>query len=105
MNLEARCIYIAVRNRTPNGGHPMELTLKASASRTISVVILAAALGLSPAAYGGQEAKNQALPGAMPVAQQNALVQKYCAGCHDDAHRNGGLSLQHFDASQVEPSL
>jgi len=42
---------------------------------------------------------------AMPVAQQNALVQKYCAVCHDDVHRNGGLSLQHFDASQVEPSL
>jgi len=83
----------------------MEVTLKASACRTISVVILAAALGLSPAAYGGQEAKNQALPGAMPVAEQNVLVQKYCAGCHDDAHRNGGLSLQHFDASQVEPSL
>ncbi len=42
---------------------------------------------------------------AMPVAQQNALVQKYCAVCHTDAARNGGLSLQHFDAAQAPPSL
>jgi hypothetical protein len=39
------------------------------------------------------------LSDAMPVAQQNALVQKYCAVCHTDVHRNGGLSLQHFDAA------
>ena len=41
----------------------------------------------------------------MPVAQQNALVQKYCAVCHTDAARNGGLSLEHFDAAQAPPSL
>src|SRR6185369_16484028 len=41
----------------------------------------------------------------MPISQQNALVQKYCAVCHTDAHPNGGLSLQHFDAAHVEPSL
>jgi hypothetical protein len=39
------------------------------------------------------------------VAQQNALVQKYCAVCHSDAQKNGGLSLEHFDAAQVESSL
>src|SRR4051794_22693180 len=42
---------------------------------------------------------------AMPVAKQNALVQKYCAVCHTDATRNGGLSLEHFDAAQLDPSL
>ena len=41
---------------------------------------------------------------AMSVAQQNALVQKYCAVCHTDAQHNGGLSLQHFDASHAEPA-
>ena len=41
----------------------------------------------------------------MPVAQQNALVQKYCAVCHTDAARNGGLSLEHFDAARAAPSL
>jgi hypothetical protein len=47
-----------------------------------------------------------AAPGSeMPVAQQNALVQKYCAVCHSDAARNGGLSLEHFDATHVDPSL
>ena len=41
----------------------------------------------------------------MPVAQQNALVQKYCAVCHNDAHLNGGLSLQHFDAAHPDPGV
>jgi hypothetical protein len=41
----------------------------------------------------------------MSPAQQNALVQKYCAVCHTDAAKNGGLSLEHFDAAQAPPSL
>lgn len=41
----------------------------------------------------------------MPAAQQNALVAKYCASCHDDAKMVGGLTLQRFDAAQVDPSL
>ena len=41
----------------------------------------------------------------LPVARQNALVQKYCAVCHSDSAANGGLSLEHFDAAQVAPSL
>src|SRR5258708_3521839 len=41
----------------------------------------------------------------MRQARQNALVQKYCAVCHTDAAKNGGLSLEHFDAAQAAPSL
>src|SRR5215467_12693957 len=70
------------------------------ASRNISSIVLAAVMTLPAVAYGqGRVAE------PMPVVQQNALVQKYCAVCHDDVHRNGGLSLQHFDASNVDPSL
>lgn len=46
-----------------------------------------------------------AADGLMPVAQQNALVRKYCAVCHDDAHKNGGLSLEHFDAARPDPGV
>ncbi len=42
---------------------------------------------------------------AMPVAQQNALVQKYCAVCHTDVNPNGGLTLQHFDAAYPDPGV
>jgi hypothetical protein len=48
------------------------------------------------------------LPGrgeSIPVAEQNALVQRHCAVCHTDAARNGGLSLQRFDAANAPPSL
>jgi hypothetical protein len=41
----------------------------------------------------------------MPANQQNALVQKYCTVCHTDSSRNGGLSLEHFDAAHASPSL
>ena len=41
----------------------------------------------------------------MPHAQQTQLVMKYCAVCHSDTSRNGGLTLQHFDASKLDPSL
>jgi len=42
---------------------------------------------------------------AMPAVEQNALVKKYCAVCHTDAARNGGLSLQHYDAARRDPAL
>jgi hypothetical protein len=41
----------------------------------------------------------------MPTAEQNALVKKYCAVCHTDSARNGGLSLQHYDAAKRDPGL
>ncbi len=41
----------------------------------------------------------------MPASDQNALVQQYCAVCHTDAARNGGLSLQHYDAAKRDPAL
>jgi hypothetical protein len=42
---------------------------------------------------------------AMPAPEQNALVKKYCAVCHTDAARNGGLSLEHYDAAKRDPGL
>jgi hypothetical protein len=42
---------------------------------------------------------------AMPAAEQNALVAKYCAVCHTDAAMNGGLSLQRYDAAKRDPGL
>ena len=41
----------------------------------------------------------------MQPAQQNVLVRKYCAVCHTDAAKNGGLSLEHYDAAQANPAL
>jgi len=70
------------------------------ASKNMISIVLAAVMTLPAIAYGQGRAAEP-----MPLVQQNALVQKYCSVCHDDVHRNGGLSLQHFDASNVDPSL
>jgi hypothetical protein len=71
----------------------MQLTLKTCVC--VGMAILAGLIVNSTAAASD----------AMPVAQQNALVQTYCAVCHNDAHVNGGLSLQHFDAAHADPSV
>ena len=42
---------------------------------------------------------------AMPAVEQNALVKKYCAVCHTDTVKNGGLSLEHYDAARRDPGL
>ena len=41
----------------------------------------------------------------MPSTEQNALVKKYCAVCHSDAAKNGGLSLDRYDAGRRDPGL
>ena len=63
---------------------------------TLKTLLAVLATGLIPAASASD---------AMPAAQQTALVQKYCGVCHSDAHVNGGLSLEHFDAARPDPGV
>ncbi|MDQ1474264.1 MAG: hypothetical protein QOJ99_5744 [Bryobacterales bacterium] len=57
------------------------------------------------AVIAGQFAISADAAELMPPAQQNELVQKYCAVCHTEAVRNGGLSLEHYNAAQANPAL
>jgi hypothetical protein len=41
----------------------------------------------------------------MPVAEQNALAQEYCAVCHQDKPNDFGLSLAGFDAAHPDPTV
>ena len=41
----------------------------------------------------------------MPVERQTVLVRTYCVACHRDAQKNGGLSLEKFDAGQADPGV
>lgn len=43
--------------------------------------------------------------GALPMAEQNALIQRHCTVCHSDAARNGGLSLEGFSVDRAPSSL
>jgi len=38
---------------------------------------------------------------SFPVTEQNALVKQYCATCHNDRAKAGGLTLAAFDAGAV----
>ena len=64
--------------------------------QNLTIIFAIASLGASASLQAAER---------MPFAEQNALVGKYCAVCHTDVARNGGLSLQHFEASKVDPSL
>ena len=90
---------------------------------TISLVTVGVIAGSQPTDGVGTETR-QAAPGAiaaadgqsdppmrpaaahaapraagLAVAEQNALVKQYCAGCHSDRAKAGGLSLAAFDAA------
>lgn len=41
----------------------------------------------------------------MPAPQQNAMVAKYCGVCHSDAHPNGGISFERFNAAHPDPGV
>jgi mono/diheme cytochrome c family protein len=65
-----------------------------SAFRVLLTTLMAAGFAIStPAAE------------LMSSAEQNSLVKKYCAVCHTDNAKNGGLSLEHYDAAQDNPAL
>src|SRR5580704_9067755 len=70
-----------------------------------SACMMGAVAGLAVVLTASSAVPVAAASETMPVAQQNALVQKYCAVCHTDAHMNGGLSLEHFDAPHSNPGV
>ena len=41
-------------------------------------------------------------PAGLPADAQNQLVEQYCASCHSERGKAGGLSLAGFDAAQVD---
>jgi hypothetical protein len=68
-------------------------------SSTLGALVLALMWYVNPPARAVQVDR------ALSVREQNAIVQKYCAVCHDDAKRMGGLTLQNFDAARPDPNV
>ena len=72
------------------------------------VVVAGAAAEVNAQVSAGQHAGRapaQAMSHARTapsVAEQNALVGKYCATCHSDRGKAGGLTLAAFDAGRLE---
>ncbi len=80
--------------------------------RAKALCVAGLVLGLSATllAYGLAGGQQVSSPPAdavatMSVAAQNALVQQYCVGCHDDAQKTGGLSLEAFDAAHPDSTV
>jgi mono/diheme cytochrome c family protein len=55
----------------------------------------------TPTRASGQAAKRAVAP-AMPVDAQNQLVAQYCATCHSERGKAGGLVLAGFDAASID---
>jgi hypothetical protein len=75
--------------------------MKRSGGRTAGVLAALAAASIGCAWAAPAEVAGI----AMPVTQQNALVQQYCTVCHTDAKPTGGLSLERFDAATPDPGV
>lgn len=41
-------------------------------------------------------------PRVAPVAPESVVIRRYCAGCHNETLRSGGLSLSKLDPARVE---
>ena len=54
-----------------------------------------------PAARHAAPAAGQPATVAAAAADQNAVVKRYCVGCHNDKMKTGGLTLEHFDVAQA----
>src|SRR5437879_7169212 len=50
-------------------------------------------------AASGASAQPGATPNEVPA---RAIVNQYCAGCHNDTLRSGGVSLAHLDVGHAE---
>src|SRR5689334_18938186 len=64
-----------------------------------SALAVLAAQGAAPAEKPGMAGCHKA---ATPAAPQPDIVRQYCAGCHSDKGKAGGLSLAAFDASHAD---
>ena len=58
-----------------------------------------AALGLTVATLPGLSAQQK--PSAQTAVDARGTVDKYCAGCHNERTKSGGLALDHMDYSNV----
>ena len=63
-----------------------------------SAVIMCAVLGYGQAS-GPQRQPNSANPPS--TTAQRAMLDQYCVGCHNDQAKQGGLSLEKLDMTQV----
>jgi len=76
---------------------------RSNVSLKLAVVLISVASCLSLCPIARAEKADGAR--FMPVAQQNAVLQKYCGVCHSDALMYGGLSVEHFDAAHPDPTV
>jgi hypothetical protein len=82
-------------------------------STVVLALAVAAAAGQAPRAKAPSSAvaapmashgdtKISSPTSTMPVATQSQLVKQYCAGCHNDRVKSGGLTLAAFDAAAID---
>ncbi len=81
-------VALAGQQPAPKAAAPVPTAVQAAAT--------AKAEGLSPQTKGSSPVAS-----AAAHEEQNALVKRYCAGCHSDRGKAGNLSLASFDIAKV----
>ncbi|HEU4687120.1 MAG TPA: DUF1592 domain-containing protein [Vicinamibacterales bacterium] len=65
-------------------------------------IALASLVVVSAVRLAGQQSAPASSPGgSLPIANQRALLDKYCVTCHNDRVKTANLSLQNSDLSKV----
>ncbi len=70
-----------------------------AAPKTAPAVVAPAAAAQKPAPAASHAAPK--LPATATRDEQNAMVKRYCAGCHSDRAKAGNLSLASFDMGKI----
>jgi mono/diheme cytochrome c family protein len=69
---------------------------------TLPAPVLTGTQAPAPSQSGPKPAPAHAASGPLSAADQTAMVGQYCAGCHSERGKAGGLSLAGFDASKAD---
>ncbi len=78
-------------------------TIAVGCVATLATVLAQASPPQPPATSSAAPARPAVRPAPQPASEQdhNAVIKRYCVGCHSDRLKTGGLTLESFDVARA----